>query len=63
MVDGGIARRMGGTGVGLYLVREIVRLHGGTVTVDSRPGEGSAFSVRLPRRYQGAASRPRAIHA
>ncbi|HEX6740101.1 MAG TPA: ATP-binding protein, partial [Vicinamibacteria bacterium] len=63
MVDGGIARRLGGTGVGLYLVREIVRLHGGTVTVDSRPGEGSAFSVRLPRRYQGAASRPRAIHA
>jgi PAS domain S-box-containing protein len=63
MVDGGIARRMGGTGMGLYLVREIVRLHGGTVTVDSRPGEGSAFSVRLPRRYQGAASRPRAILA
>jgi PAS domain S-box-containing protein len=63
MVDGGIARSMGGTGVGLYLVREIVRLHGGTVTVDSRPGEGSAFSVRLPRRYQGAVSRPRAIHA
>jgi PAS domain S-box-containing protein len=63
MVDGGIARRLGGTGVGLYLVREIVRLHGGTVTVDSRPGEGSAFSVRLPRRYRGAAARPRAIHA
>jgi PAS domain S-box-containing protein len=63
MVDGGISRRLGGTGVGLYLVREIVRLHGGTVTVDSRPGEGSAFSVRLPRRYQGAAAGPRALHA
>jgi two-component system phosphate regulon sensor histidine kinase PhoR len=50
MVDGGIARRVGGTGVGLYLVREIVRLHSGTVDVRSLPGQGSVFSVRLPRR-------------
>lgn len=49
MVDGGITRRQGGTGVGLYLVREIVRLHRGTVEVESRPGQGSVFSVRLPR--------------
>lgn len=49
MVDGGITRRQGGTGVGLYLVREIVRLHRGSVEVESRPGEGSVFSVRLPR--------------
>ena len=39
----------GGAGVGLYLVREIVRLHNGTVEVESRPGQGSLFSVRLPR--------------
>src|SRR5262245_49633553 len=52
MVDGGIARRVGGTGVGLYLVREIVRLHRGQVDVDSRPGEGSRFAVRLPRQQQ-----------
>ncbi|MCM2254049.1 MAG: GAF domain-containing protein [Vicinamibacteria bacterium] len=48
MADGGINRRAGGTGVGLYLVREIVRLHAGQVSVDSRPGGGSLFVVRLP---------------
>jgi signal transduction histidine kinase len=53
MVDGGINRRVGGTGVGLYLVREIVRLHHGSVAVRSRPGEGCVFSVRLPRRFPG----------
>jgi signal transduction histidine kinase len=51
MVDGGISRRVGGTGVGLYLVREIVRLHGGRVAVRSHPGRGSVFSVHLPRRF------------
>ncbi len=59
-VDGGVARRVGGTGVGLYLVREIVRLHRGTVEVRSLPGEGSVFSVRLPRQFHG---RPRAALA
>jgi PAS domain S-box-containing protein len=54
MVDGGISRRVGGTGVGLYLVREIVRLHHGSVAVRSNPGQGSVFSVRLPRRYPGS---------
>lgn len=54
MVDGGITRRVGGTGVGLYLVREIVRLHGGRIAVRSLPGQGSVFTLRLPRRPQGA---------
>jgi PAS domain S-box-containing protein len=53
MVDGGLTRRIGGTGVGLYLVREILKLHGGSVTVRSEPGRGSVFSVRLPARFQG----------
>jgi PAS domain S-box-containing protein len=60
MVDGGIARRVGGTGVGLYLVREIARLHNGTVEVQSAPGKGSVFSVRLPR---GAGTAPRGLPA
>jgi heavy metal sensor kinase len=37
-----------GVGLGLALAREIARAHGGEVTVESRPGEGSTFSVRLP---------------
>ena len=53
MVDGGLNRRQGGTGVGLYLVREIVRLHRGTVEVDTGPGQGCVFSVRLPRLHHG----------
>jgi len=54
MVDGGLTRRIGGTGVGLYLVREILRLHGGAVSVRSEPGQGSVFSVRLPGSFGGA---------
>jgi PAS domain S-box-containing protein len=53
-VDASLARRAAGTGVGLYLVREIVRLHRGRVDVDSRPGRGSVFSVRLPRGFAAA---------
>jgi signal transduction histidine kinase len=55
-VDGSLTRRVGGTGVGLYLVREIVRLHNGSVDVTSRPGLGSVFSVRLPRDFQATRS-------
>jgi PAS domain S-box-containing protein len=55
MVDGGITRRAGGTGVGLYLVREIVRLHDGRLDVSSRPGQGSLFTVRLPRHHTAQA--------
>ena len=37
-----------GTGLGLTMVRQIAALHGGTVTVDSREGEGSCFTLRFP---------------
>lgn len=38
----------GGAGLGLPMVRQIAALHGGTVTVDSREGEGSCFTLRFP---------------
>jgi signal transduction histidine kinase len=38
-----------GLGLGLFIVRQIVFAHGGTVTVASSEGEGTTFSVRLPK--------------
>jgi signal transduction histidine kinase len=40
----------GGLGLGLYIAREIIEGHGGTIHVDSRPGAGASFVVELPRR-------------
>ncbi|HTF32399.1 MAG TPA: ATP-binding protein [Myxococcota bacterium] len=42
------ARERSGTGLGLPLVRSIVRLHAGEICVESEPGSGSCFRVRLP---------------
>ena len=42
------ARSVEGSGIGLALVKELVGLHGGTITADSREGAGSTFTVRLP---------------
>jgi signal transduction histidine kinase len=39
---------IGGSGIGLTSIRQIVERHGGTVAVESREGEGSTFTVRLP---------------
>ncbi|HSN69711.1 MAG TPA: ATP-binding protein, partial [Thermoanaerobaculia bacterium] len=37
-----------GTGLGLFITREIIRMHGGTIRAESAPGEGSTFIVELP---------------
>lgn len=43
------SRQYGGLGLGLFIVRQIVEMHGGTVTVESVPEQGSTFTVTLPR--------------
>ncbi|MCZ2404156.1 two-component sensor histidine kinase [Paenarthrobacter sp. Z7-10] len=53
-VDAARSRHTGGTGLGLSIVRHVVANHGGEVTVWSRPGQGSTFTVRLPE-MEGAA--------
>ncbi|HEX6271855.1 MAG TPA: ATP-binding protein [Polyangiaceae bacterium] len=42
-------RAAGGLGMGLYIARQIVEAHGGHIEVESKPGEGSLFRVRLPK--------------
>jgi signal transduction histidine kinase len=46
--DATTAQRFGGTGLGLALSRKLARMMGGDVTVESEPGRGSVFTVRLP---------------
>jgi signal transduction histidine kinase len=51
---GGNVSGIVGTGVGLYLVKMVVDMHGGAVTVESKEGEGARFTIRLPRKPAAA---------
>ena len=48
VVDKRRSRKLGGTGLGLSIVKHIVQSHGGTVSVESVPGRGTRFIMRLP---------------
>jgi len=51
--DGTTSRKYGGTGLGLTISREIARLLGGIIDVESEPGRGSVFRLHLPEKYIG----------
>ncbi|MBW4640630.1 MAG: PAS domain S-box protein [Gloeocapsa sp. UFS-A4-WI-NPMV-4B04] len=62
--DGSTTRKFGGLGLGLAIVRQIVELHGGTVTAESQgENQGAAFTVQLPTMQQTIPLIPESIHA
>jgi PAS domain S-box-containing protein len=50
------SRSYGGLGLGLYIARQIVDAHGGEIRADSKPGQGSVFTLELPRSGPPAAA-------
>ncbi|MDQ7825212.1 MAG: response regulator [Candidatus Eremiobacteraeota bacterium] len=56
--DASTAKKFGGTGLGLAISRRFCRMMGGEVTVTSRPGEGSTFTMRIPSKVSDPRAKP-----
>lgn len=62
-IDNPLSVKVGGTGLGLYWSKEIIELHGGSITVSSKVGEGTTFTIILPLDMVTAAKRKHAVLA
>ncbi|SDW47181.1 ATP-binding protein [Roseicitreum antarcticum] len=56
--DAETAQRFGGTGLGMSIVKQLVEVMGGSISVDSTPGQGTGVTIRLPSRVAGAPTLP-----
>jgi two-component system phosphate regulon sensor histidine kinase PhoR len=56
VVDKSRSRKLGGTGLGLAIVKHIVVSHSGVIDVQSVPGKGTRFVIRLPRDFRSPAT-------
>jgi signal transduction histidine kinase len=47
-IDNELSRRVGGSGIGLYLAQELAKAHGGEITVDTTARKGATFTLTIP---------------